>query len=70
MLEDLHFKQLSYGKKMAEYVDSRYVFYDPMEEYIERLGNGNDWLYLYYKDQFLCYNLLPLSLSSLFFYQT
>ena len=66
MLEELHFGQLSYGKQRAEYVDSRYVFYDPVEEYIERLGNGNDWLYIYSKDQFFCYNFLPLCLPSLF----
>ena len=66
MLKELHFGQLSYGKKRTEYAESFHVFYDPMVEYMERLGNSNDWLYMYCKDQFICYNLLPLCLSSLF----
>ena len=66
MLEEFHFGQLSYGRQNTEYVESCHVFYDPVEKYMQRLGNGNNWLYLYHKDQFLCYNLLPLSPSSLF----
>ena len=66
MLEELHFGQLSYGRQKIEYVESCPVFYDLMAAYMERLGNSNDWLYLYCKDQFLCYNLLPLCISSLF----
>ena len=34
---------------------------------MEKLGSGNGWLYLYCKDQFLYYNLVPLGLSVLFF---
>ena len=67
MLEELHFGQLSYGKQRTEYVEGCHVFYDPVEEYMDRLGNGNYWLYIYYKAQFIYYNLLPLSLSALFF---
>ena len=49
-----------------EYVESCYVLYDSVAEYMEGIGNGNDWLYLYCKDQFLYYNLLPFCLSYLF----
>ena len=66
MLEELHFGQLSYGRQKTEYVESCHVFYDPVEEYMDGMGNSNYWLYLYYKDQFLYYNAFPLCLSSLF----
>ena len=52
MLEEFHFGQLSYGRQNTEYVESCHVFYDPVAQYMERLGNGNDWLYLYCKDYF------------------
>ena len=65
MLEELHFGQLSFGRQRRVYVESCHFFYDLVAEYMERLGNSNDWLYLYCKDQLLCYNLLPLCLSSL-----
>ena len=61
MLEELHFGRFSFGRQRTEY------FYDPVVEYMEGLGNGNDWLYLYWGDQFLYYNLLPFFLSSMFF---
>ena len=64
---NLQLGQLSHGKIMTEFLESCHVFYDPVVEYMENLGNGNGWLYLYYKDQFLYYNFLPLSLSSMFF---
>ena len=60
-------EQPSHGKQMIEFFEVFHVFYDPMEEYMEKLGSGNGLLYLYCKDQFLYYNLVPLSLSSLFF---
>ena len=56
----------SHGKQMTMFFEGCHVFYDPVVEYMENLGNGNRWLYLYYKYQFICDNLLPLSLSSLF----
>ena len=61
MLEEFHFGQFSFGNQGTEY------FYDLVAEYMEGLGNGNDRLYLYCRDQFIYYNLLPLCLSSLFF---
>ena len=66
MLVELRFGKLSYGKQRTECVESWHVFYDLVAKYMDRLGDGNDWLYLYYKYQFICDNLLPLSLSSLF----
>ena len=48
-----------------EYVGSCHVFYDTIAEYMERLGNGNDWSRLYGKDQFIFYGFLPLSISFL-----
>ena len=41
MLEELHFGQLSYGKQRTEYVESCHVLFDPVAEYMERMGNGN-----------------------------
>ena len=51
---------------MTEYVGSCRVFYDPIVEYMERLDNGNDWMHLCYKDQFICYGLFPLCISFMF----
>ena len=59
-------EQPSHGKQMIEFFEVFHVFYDLMEEYMEKLGSGNGLLYLYCKDQFLYYNFFPLSLSSLF----
>ena len=36
-------------KQMTEYTVVCRVFYDPIVEYMERLGNGNDWSHLYCK---------------------
>ena len=66
-LEELLFGQPSDDRQVIDYVESCHVFYDPVEEYMERLGNGNGQLYLYYKDQFLYYNFVPLDPSVLFF---
>ena len=54
---------------MTEFVESCHVFYDPMEEYMENIGSGNGWLYIYYKDQFIYYNFVPLVPSVLFFFK-
>ena len=64
---ELLFEQPSHGKQMTEFFEGFHVFYDPVVEYMENLGSGNGWLYLYYKDQFLYYNLVPLGISFLFF---
>ena len=57
--------QLSH-EQMTEYTGGCRVFYDPIAEYMERLGNGNDWSHLYSKDQFIYYSLLPFCISLLF----
>ena len=36
------FGQLSHGKQRTKYAGSCRAFYDPIAEYMERLGNGND----------------------------
>ena len=59
--------QPSHGKKMTEFFEGFHVFYDPMVEYMENHGSGNGWLYLYCKDQFIYYNLVPLGILVLFF---
>ena len=64
---NLQLGQLSHGKIMTDFFESCHAFYDPVAEYLENLGSGNGWLYLYCKDQFFYYNFLPLSLSSMFF---
>ena len=60
-------EQPSHGKQMIDFFEGCHVFYDPVEECMEKLSRGNGWLYLYCKDQFHYYNLVPLSLPSLFF---
>ena len=65
--EELYLEQPSHDKQMIEFFFRLSHFYDPVEEYMEKLGRGNGWLYFHYKDQFFYYNLVPLSLSSLFF---
>ena len=57
--------QLSH-EQMTEYTRGCCVFYDSIAEYMEGMGNGNDWSHLYYKYQFICYYLLPLCISFLF----
>ena len=64
---NLQLGQLSHGKIMTEYFESCHFFYDLVAEYIENIGSGNGWLYLYCKDQFLYYNFVPLGPSVLFF---
>ena len=64
---ELLFEQPSHGKQMTEFFEGFHVFYDPVGEYIENLGSGNSWLYLYCKHKFIYYNLVPLGLSVLFF---
>ena len=58
---------LSHCKIMTEFFESCHAFYDPVADYIDEFCNGNDRLYLYCKDQFIYYNLVPLGLSVLFF---
>ena len=53
--------------KWQNFFEGCHVFYDPVAEYMENIGSGNGWLYLYYKYQFLYYNLVPLALSVIFF---
>ena len=36
-------------EQRTKYVGGCHVFYDPIAEYMERLGNGNDWSCLYGK---------------------
>ena len=67
MQGNLQLGQPSHGKQMTEFFEGCHVFYDPLAEYMENLGSGNGQLYLYYKDQFIYYIFLRLSLSSLFF---
>ena len=64
---NLQLGQLSHGKIMTKNFEGCHVFYDPMAEYMENLGSGNHWLYLYCKDQFLYYNFVPLGPSILVF---
>ena len=52
---------------VTEFFESCHAFYDPVVNYIDEFCSGNGWLYLYCKDQFIYYNFLPSSLSSLFF---
>ena len=52
---------------MTEFFEGCHVFYDPVAEYMENLGSGNGWLYLYCKDQFIYYNFVPLGPLVLFF---
>ena len=42
-------RQLS-REQMTEYAGGCHVFYDPIAEYMERMGNGNDWSHLCCKD--------------------
>ena len=57
--------QLSH-EQMTEYARGFRVFYDPIAEYMEGLGNDNDWSHLYCKYQFIFCCLLPLCISFLF----
>ena len=57
-------RQLSH-EQMKEYTGDCRVFYDPIVEYMEGLGNSNDWSHLYGKYQSIFYNFLPLSISFL-----
>ena len=63
--EEGSFGHLSH-EQMTEYTGDCRAFYDPISEYMERLGNGNEWSHLYSKDQFICYFLLPLCISFMF----
>ena len=49
MQGNLQLGQPSHGKKMTVFFESFHVFYDPLVEYMENLGSGNGWLYLYCK---------------------
>ena len=40
--EEGHFEQSSHDGKRTEYAEICHTFYDPIVEYMERLGNGND----------------------------
>ena len=42
MLEELHFGQLSFGRKRTVCVESCHFFYDSVAKYMERSGSGND----------------------------
>ena len=50
-------------EKVTEHVGGCHDFYDPVVEYMEGLGEGNDWLHPCFEDQFVCHFLLPLSIS-------
>ena len=50
---------------MSERVGGCRDFYDPVAEYMEGLGEGNDWSNIYLKDLFVYHFLLPLSVSFL-----
>ena len=67
MQGNLQLGQLSHGKIMIEFFESCHAFYDPVVEYMENLGSGNGWLYLYCKDKFIYYNLVPLGISVFLF---
>ena len=67
MQGNLQLGQPSHGKQMTEFFEGCHVFYDSVVGYMENLGSGNGWLYLYCKDQFLYYNFVPLGPSVLFF---
>ena len=69
MQGNLQLGQRSHGKQMTEFFEGCHVFYDPMVECMENLGTGNGWLYLYYKDQFVYYNFVPLGPSVLVFFK-
>ena len=57
----------SHAKIMTFFFETCHAFYVPMADYIDEFCSGNGWLYLYCKDQFLYYNLVPLGPSVLFF---
>ena len=67
MQGNLQLGQHSHGKIMTEFFESCHAFYDPMANYMDGFCIGNGWLYLYCKDQFICYNFEPLGPSILFF---
>ena len=50
---------------MTECTGGCHNFYDPVAEYMEGLGEGNDWLHPCFEDQFVYHFLLPLSISFL-----
>ena len=50
-------------EQVTEHVGVFHDFYDPMAEYMEGLGEGNDWSHLCLKDQFVYHFLLPLFVS-------
>ena len=56
--------QLSH-EQVIEHTRACYDFYDPVAEYMEVLGEDNDWSHLFLKDQFVYHFLLPLSISFL-----
>ena len=64
---NLQLGQPSHGKQMTEFCKGCHVFSDLVVEYMENLGIGKGWLYIYCKYQFLYYSLVPLGLSVLFF---
>ena len=37
-------------EQMTEYARDCRAFYDPIAKYMERMGNGNNWSLLNYKD--------------------
>ena len=54
---------------MVEELNIHQVLYDPIVKYMEGLGNGNELLGPYHKDQFLYYNSIPLGILVLFLIQ-
>ena len=50
-------------EQVTEHVGGFRDFYDPMAEYMEGLGKGNDWLHPCFEDKFVYRFLLPLSIS-------
>ena len=57
-----YMEQPCHGKQITENFPG---FHDPVEEYVEKICDGNGWLWVFIKDQFLYHNLLELSPSFL-----
>ena len=60
MQEELLFGQPCHEKQVFEYFEICHVFYDPVEEYMDKCLNQNGWLCVCSKDQVSYHNLLPL----------
>ena len=67
VLEEWKLEHFCHVKQMAGGFRGLRGFYDPVAEYMDKLGNSNVCLYIYCKDQFLYYNLVPPNILVLFF---